>query len=171
MYTMYWYYCLWSINVLLAVIMNEHLMEALRQLRRNSMLTDVWSLMFASRSSQHHERFEMLSLLASVLSWNDLEREKAGLQHVNSSDTFTASSFWSRSSNVGSSAKAELDKSDETEVSLLIHITLYTFEYCTISFNSSGTVTRDAPDENMISSSYSTERDLIKFSSSIWIFF
>ena len=62
----------------------------------------------------------MLSLLASVLSWNDLEREKAGLQHVNSSDTSTASSFWSRSSNVGSSAKAELDKSDETEVSLLI---------------------------------------------------
>jgi hypothetical protein len=123
---MYWYYCLRSINVLLAVIMNEHLMEALRQLRRNSMLTDVWSLMFASRSSQHHERFEMLSLLASVLSWNDLEREKAGLQHVNSSDTSTASSFWSRSSNVGSSAKAELDKSDETEVSLLIHFTLYT---------------------------------------------
>jgi hypothetical protein len=62
----------------------------------------------------------MLSLLASVLSWNDLEHEKAGLQHVNSLDTSTASSFWSRSSNVGSSAKAELDKFDETEASLLI---------------------------------------------------
>ena len=35
--------------------------------------------------------------------------------------------------------------------------------YCTISFNSSGTLTRDAPDKNMISSSCSTEHDLIIF--------
>ena len=128
---MYWYYS--SINVLLAVIMNEHLMEALRRLRRNStdfnvdrrLVTNVL-LSFLSTPRADGKRFEMLSLLASVLSWNDLEREKAGLQRVNSSDTSTAPSFWRRSSNVGSSAKAELDKSDETEVSLLIRFTLYT---------------------------------------------
>ena len=107
----------------LAVIINEHLMEALRRLRRNStdfnvdrrLVTNVL-LSFLSTPRADGKRFEILSLLASVLSWNDLEREKAGLQRVSSSDTSPASSFWGRSSSVGSPAKAELDKSDETEV-------------------------------------------------------
>ena len=107
----------------LAVIINEHLMEALRRLRRNStdfnvdrrLVTNVL-LSFLSTPRADGKRFEMLSLLASVLSWNDLEREKAGLQRVSSLDTPSASSFWGRSSSAGSPAKAELDKSDETEV-------------------------------------------------------
>ena len=98
-------------------------MEALRRLRRNStdfnvdrrLVTNVL-LSFLSTPRTDGKRFEMLSLLASVLSWNDLEREKAGLQRVGSSDTPSASSFWGRSSGAGSPAKAELDKSDETEV-------------------------------------------------------
>ena len=99
-------------------------MEALRRLRRNStdfnvdrrLVTNVL-LSFLSTPRADGKRFEMLSLLASVLSWNDLEREKAGLQRVGSSDTLSASSFWGRSSSAGSPTKAELDKSDETEVS------------------------------------------------------
>ena len=38
-----------------------------------------------------------------------------------------------------------------------------TMAYCTISLNSSGIVTRDSPDENIISSSCLTERDLSNF--------
>ena len=114
----------------LAVIINEHLMEALRRLRRNStdfnvdrrLVTNVL-LSFLSTPRADGKRFEMLSLLASVLSWNDLEREKAGLQRVGSSDTPSASSFWGRSSSAGSPTKAELDKSDETEVGHFICIT------------------------------------------------
>lgn len=33
------------------------------------------------------KRFEMLSLLATILSWEDAEREKAGLQRVGGSTT------------------------------------------------------------------------------------
>lgn len=103
--------------------MNEHLMEALRRLRRNStdfnvdrrLVTNVL-LSFLSTPRTDGKRFEMLSLLATILHWNDLEREKAGLQRVSSQDVSTASSFWGRSSSSGSPAKAELDKSDETEV-------------------------------------------------------
>ena len=98
-------------------------MEALRRLRRNStdfnvdrrLVTNVL-LSFLSTPRADGKRFEMLSLLASILSWNDLEREKAGLQRISAPDTSTASSFWGRSSSTGSPAKAELDKSDETEV-------------------------------------------------------
>ena len=112
-------------------------MEALRRLRRNStdfnvdrrLVTNVL-LSFLSTPRSDGKRFEMLSLLASVLSWNDLEREKAGLQRISSSDTSTASSFWGRSSSAGSPAKAELDKSDETEVgrssSFLYNLHTYT---------------------------------------------
>jgi hypothetical protein len=99
-------------------------MEAVRRLRRNltdfnvdrHLVTNVF-LSFLSTPRADGKRFEMLSLLASVLSWNDLEREKAGLQRVSSSDTSPASLFWGQSSSAGSPAKAELDKSDETEVS------------------------------------------------------
>ena len=103
--------------------MNEHLMEALRRLRRNStdfnvdrrLVTNVL-LSFLSTPRADGKRFEMLSLLASILSWNDIEREKAGLQRVSASDPSTGSSFWGRSPSVSSPAKAEIDKSDETEV-------------------------------------------------------
>ena len=44
-------------------------------------------------------------------------------------------------------------------------------EYCTISINSSATVTRDAPDENMVSSGGRDERDNYKNSSGSRFFF
>ena len=44
-------------------------------------------------------------------------------------------------------------------------------DYCTISINSSATVTRDAPDENMVSSGGWNDRDKYKFSSGSRFFF
>ncbi|PPQ81925.1 hypothetical protein CVT25_013773 [Psilocybe cyanescens] len=107
-----------------AVIINEHLMEALRRLRRNStemnvdrrLVTNVL-LSFLSTPRADSKRFEMLSLLASILSWNDQEREKAGLQRIHPSEGPQASSFWGRTSTTTSPSRAgsELEKSDETE--------------------------------------------------------
>lgn len=65
----------------------------------------------------------MLSLLATILSWGDSEREKAGLQRTGPpTSTSGSSTLWPRSStsamNSPSKGKAaELDTSDETEVS------------------------------------------------------
>ncbi|KAF8879649.1 hypothetical protein CPB84DRAFT_1793144 [Gymnopilus junonius] len=107
-----------------AVILNEHLMEALRRLRRNStesnvdrrLVTNVF-LSFLSTPRADSKRFEMLSLLASILSWNDQEREKAGLQRIHASGPTQSSSFWGRSSNASSPSKAgtDLQQTDETE--------------------------------------------------------
>lgn len=106
-----------------AVIINEHLMEALRRLRRNSSDTNVDRrlvtnviLSFLTTPRADPKRFEMLSLLSSILSWTDQEREKAGLQRSGASAV--PATFWGRPSSAsGSPAKgAELDKSDETEV-------------------------------------------------------
>ncbi|KAL0569020.1 hypothetical protein V5O48_012955 [Marasmius crinis-equi] len=109
-----------------AVIINEHLMEALRRLRRNSsdqnvdkrLVTNVL-LSFLTTPRADAKRFEMLSLLASILAWNDSEREKAGLQRTNatiSPSSSSSSSFWRRSSaSAGSGPQAELNKTDETE--------------------------------------------------------
>lgn len=98
-------------------------MEALRRLRRNSSDTNVDRrlvtnvlLSFLVTPRADPKRFEMLQLLASILSWTDAEREKAGLQRaVPSAST---PSFWGRSLNVGSPKKhnTELEKMDETEV-------------------------------------------------------
>jgi GRAB domain len=102
-------------------------MEALRRLRRNSSDTNVDRrlvtnvlLAFLTTPRADAKRFEMLSLLATILSWTDPEREKAGLQRANSSIA-PSPSFWSRSSASNSSAKGqELDKTDETEVSSIL---------------------------------------------------
>jgi hypothetical protein len=108
-----------------AVIINEHLMEALRRLRRNSSETNVDRrlvtnvlLSFLTTPRADQKRFEMLQLLASVLSWTDAEREKAGLQRAQPASATT--SFWGRPSNVGSPQKSnpDLEKTDETEVCL-----------------------------------------------------
>ncbi|CAA7268242.1 unnamed protein product [Cyclocybe aegerita] len=104
------------------VIINEHLMEALRRLRRNSTETNVDRrlvtnvlLSFLTTPRADSKRFEMLSLLASILSWNDQEREKAGLQRIGSAEAAN-SGFWSRTSSTSSPSKAtELERSDETE--------------------------------------------------------
>jgi hypothetical protein len=70
-----------------AVTLNEHLMEALRRLRRNAadtsvdrrLITNVL-LQFITTPRADAKRFEMLGLLASILQWSDQERERAGLQ-------------------------------------------------------------------------------------------
>lgn len=112
----------------LAVIINEHLMEALRRLRRNSSDTNVDRrlvtnilLQFLTTPRADAKRFEMLSLLATILSWTDPEREKAGLQRAQPAAT-PPSSFWGRTSVGNSPSKgAELEKTDETEVSILFN--------------------------------------------------
>jgi hypothetical protein len=73
----------------LAVIINEHLMEALRRLRRGSANTSVDRrlvtnvlLTFLCTPREDTKRFEMLGLLASILSWSDEERVRAGLRRI-----------------------------------------------------------------------------------------
>ncbi|KAI8972800.1 hypothetical protein BD414DRAFT_425485 [Trametes punicea] len=110
-----------------AVIMNEHLMEALRRLRRSSSDTSVDRrlvtnvlLAFLTTPRADSKRFEMLSLLATILSWTDDEREKAGLQRsssaTQSSSTSSFPSLFGRSSTSSPASRpAELEKTDETE--------------------------------------------------------
>ncbi|TYJ57564.1 hypothetical protein B9479_001646 [Cryptococcus floricola] len=70
-----------------AVINNEHLTEALRRLRKNQsdnnvdrrLVTNIL-LSFLTAPRGDTKRFEILSLLSTILSWDDTEREKAGLQ-------------------------------------------------------------------------------------------
>ncbi|KAI5118545.1 hypothetical protein M0805_008485 [Coniferiporia weirii] len=101
-----------------AVILNEHLTEALRRLRKNQsdnnvdrrLVTNVL-LSFLTTPRADGKRFEMLNLLSTILSWGDVEREKAGLQRA-SSWTRTSNSAGPQSKGKGAS---ELDLSDETE--------------------------------------------------------
>ncbi|EMD35415.1 hypothetical protein CERSUDRAFT_157152 [Gelatoporia subvermispora B] len=104
-----------------AVIMNEHLMEALRRLRRSStdttvdrrLVTNVL-LSFLVTPRADPKRFEMLSLLSSILSWTDDEREKAGLQRKGSASQ--GSLLWGRSAATSPKGKsADLERTDETE--------------------------------------------------------
>ncbi|KAN0065176.1 hypothetical protein ACQY0O_001673 [Thecaphora frezii] len=72
-----------------AVILNEHLTEALRRLRTEAsennvdrkLVTNLF-LQFLTTPRSDGKRFEMLKLIASVLGWSDGEREAAGLQKV-----------------------------------------------------------------------------------------
>ncbi|RPD61525.1 hypothetical protein L226DRAFT_471680 [Lentinus tigrinus ALCF2SS1-7] len=107
-----------------AVIINEHLMEALRRLRRSSSETNVDRrlvtnvlLSFLTTPRADPKRFEMLSLMSTILSWSDDEREKAGLQRSGSATLPSSGSlFWGRSATSSPSSKpAELQKTDETE--------------------------------------------------------
>ncbi|CCL98724.1 uncharacterized protein FIBRA_00729 [Fibroporia radiculosa] len=109
-----------------AVIMNEHLMEALRRLRQSSTDTNVDRrlvtnvlLSFLNTPRGDTKRFEMLSLLATILSWSDEERERAGLQQKSGAiyAVSAVSSLFGRNA-TGSPSRAkglELDKTDETE--------------------------------------------------------
>jgi hypothetical protein len=108
-----------SLNASQAVIMNEHLVEALRRLRRTSNNTNVDRrlvtnvlLQFLSTPRGDAKRFEMLTLLSSILQWTDDEREKAGLQRSGSPGTKS-----SILSPTPKSKTLELEKTDETEVS------------------------------------------------------
>ena len=100
--------------------MNEHLVEALRRIRKNStesnvdrrLVTNVL-LSFLTTDRKDTKRFEMLNLLASILSWTDSEREKAGLQRIGSLAGRLSTSVR------GASKGDELDKTDETEVGII----------------------------------------------------
>lgn len=107
-----------SLTIPKAVIMNEHLVEALRRLRRTSNNTNVDRrlvtnvlLQFLSTPRGDAKRFEMLTLLSSILQWTDDEREKAGLQR--SGSPAAKSSVLSPTSKTKA---LELEKTDETEV-------------------------------------------------------
>jgi hypothetical protein len=71
------------------VVNNEHLTEALRRLRKSSsdsnvdrrLVTNIL-LAFLGAKRGDSKRFEMLNILATILSWDDAEREKAGLQRM-----------------------------------------------------------------------------------------
>ncbi|KAH9996701.1 hypothetical protein BJV74DRAFT_877401 [Russula compacta] len=97
-----------------AVIINEHLMEALRRLRRGAASTNVDRrlvtnvlLTFLTTPREDTKRFEMLGLLASILSWSDEERIRAGLQRMGNNPTSAHSPIRPR--------PVELEKTDETE--------------------------------------------------------
>lgn len=121
--------------------MNEHLIEALRRLRRNSTDTNVDRrlvtnvlLQFITTDRADPKRFEMLGLLGTILSWTEAEKEKAGLQRAQGQVMApTASgagglvSFFGRSSTSLPNVKAaELEKTDETEVTIPSHIQVHT---------------------------------------------
>ena len=104
-------------------------MEALRRLRRNSSENNVdrrlvtnMILSFLQIPRGDTKRFEILSLLASILSWTDQEREKAGLQRAGNSELGnpSPSTFWARSPNAITPTKSNQEK-DETEVRSVFH--------------------------------------------------
>jgi hypothetical protein len=91
-------------------------MEALRRLRRGSANTSVDRrlvtnvlLTFLCTPREDTKRFEMLGLLASILSWSDDERMRAGLQRIGINTASSANS-------PARPRPLELDKTDETEV-------------------------------------------------------
>ncbi|PWZ00197.1 hypothetical protein BCV70DRAFT_161311 [Testicularia cyperi] len=70
-----------------AVILNEHLTEALRRLRNDQSDANVDKklvtnlvIQFITTPRADGKRFEMLNLIAGVLGWKDEEREAVGLQ-------------------------------------------------------------------------------------------
>jgi hypothetical protein len=110
-------------------------MEALRRLRRNSsdvnvdrrLVTNI-VLQFLTTPRADAKRFEMLTLLASILSWNDEERERAGLQR--------GSGGVPKIINTPKTRPAELDKTDETEVrSFILKLTAFSDDIAHKSFS------------------------------------
>ena len=92
-------------------------MEALRHLRRGSANTSVDRrlvtnilLTFLCTPREDTKRFEMLGLLASILSWSDEERVRAGLQRMGNNPASSAANSPARP------RPLELDRTDETEV-------------------------------------------------------
>lgn len=112
------------------MIINEHLVEALRRLRKNSSETNVdrrlvtnVMLSYLNTPRGDSKRFEMLNLLSSILNWSDQEKEKAGIQKGGPTlSPAPTTGFWGRSISSGSYSPSiktpvELPKSpEETEV-------------------------------------------------------
>jgi len=123
------------------VIINEHLTEALRRLRRSSSESNVDKrlvsnviLSFLSTSRGDSKRWEMLNLLSSILGWGDAEREKAGLQKRGGDPSSAGGGgFWGKSPLP--KAPIELEKSDETEVRHFFLFLYYANEILEQSFS------------------------------------
>ncbi|CEL57326.1 GRIP domain-containing protein C119,12 OS=Schizosaccharomyces pombe (strain 972 / ATCC 24843) GN=SPBC119.12 PE=2 SV=1 [Rhizoctonia solani AG-1 IB] len=111
-----------------AVIMNEHLTIALRKLRSSAAsssssvdreLVSNILLSFLSAPRTDGTRFEMLTILANVLAWGEVEREKAGLQRGGASGAVTpigTGIMPRKASSASAGGKAlELDGTDETD--------------------------------------------------------
>ncbi|KAG8948739.1 hypothetical protein FRC04_009350 [Tulasnella sp. 424] len=105
------------------VIANEHLTEALRRLRKNAsdenvdrrLITNV-ILSYLTTARGDSKRFEMLSLLASILSWSDAERETAGLQKQSAASKQQAPLGRKNSGAVGGRpSPLEIPKTEESE--------------------------------------------------------
>lgn len=84
-----------------AVILNEHLKHALGRLRRDSpedyidrRLMSNLILQFLSMPRADTKRYEVLRLIASILQWDDTEREKAGLQRQHDRSQGSYYGFW-----------------------------------------------------------------------------
>jgi regulator of replication initiation timing len=85
-------------SYLIAVILNEHLTKALRLLKRASPSSTVdklvmtnFLLQFLSLPREDTKRYEILNLIASLLEWNDEQRQKAGLARQTTSANFRRS--------------------------------------------------------------------------------
>ncbi|GAA5970895.1 hypothetical protein JCM11641_004498 [Rhodosporidiobolus odoratus] len=98
-----------------AVILNEHLTEALRRLKKNSSENGVDQrlvsnvlITFLNTPRGDTKRFEMLQLIASILNWTDDQREKAGLQR--SAGSLVSSSVISSGSRGGGKGHARSGK-------------------------------------------------------------
>ncbi|QRV75862.1 GRIP domain-containing protein [Ceratobasidium sp. AG-Ba] len=110
-----------------AVIINEHLTIALRRLRSSTAsssnavdkaLVSNILLSFLSAPRTDTTRFEMLGVLANILSWGDHEREKAGLQRSGASGGSTLGvpvGVGVRRPSTSGAKDMELAGSDETE--------------------------------------------------------
>ncbi|KAJ1311845.1 hypothetical protein OPQ81_010306 [Rhizoctonia solani] len=111
-----------------AVIINEHLTIALRKLRASAAsssssvdreLVSNILLSFLSAPRTDGTRFEMLSVMANILGWGEVEREKAGLQRTGGSGAVTpigTGVVGRKTSTASTSGKPfELDGTDETE--------------------------------------------------------
>ncbi|KII87722.1 hypothetical protein PLICRDRAFT_42231 [Plicaturopsis crispa FD-325 SS-3] len=122
-----------------AVILNEHLTEALRRLRRSTADTNVDRrlvtnivLQFLAADRADPKRFEMLALLAGVLGWGEAERARAGLVRSDARAGLVRGAggggegggggggggggmFWGGGGKGKSKGSVELEKTDETE--------------------------------------------------------
>ena len=92
-------------------------------------------LSFLTAPRGDSKRFEMLKIMSEILSWNDSEREKAGLQRIGSASVMSSPVMGRRPSQ---SASVDLEKSDVTEViffsSLLSTFTITCNSFRTIFF-------------------------------------
>ena len=116
---------------LIAVTLNDHLREALRRLKRpssdenvNRVLVSNLIVKFLSTPREDTKKYEMLAVLANVLSWTEHEQELVGLRRMGSSASNSSGySIWGKAASPAttpSKLPPVLEKTDETEVHHLV---------------------------------------------------